>query len=107
MQLLIGNSIELLEEDFHRPATKTRPKTPINDATGVWTLYQSDGSTQIATGSLTNIAGSNGDYAGTIDDSDTVGLTAGSTYILAWTLTKSGNVLKRRFSLQAHYRTQH
>ncbi len=81
--------------------------TYINDSTGTWELSTYDNGepgTSLATGSLSYVAASNGNYQGTIDKGDpSTALTEDTRYILEATVASSGRDGFRRIEVWAIY----
>lgn len=75
----------------------------INDATVEFVLKPAAGGSNVATGSCSYVASSNGFYRGTIEDGTT--LTVGTKYALEVTATASGDRVDfRRIEYVARYR---
>lgn len=68
------------------------PGTPVTGATLNWTLYQSDQTTVVTSGSRTCTNTANGDYVdeGGITASVTSGLTLNATYYVKYVLSGAG-----------------
>jgi hypothetical protein len=75
----------------------------LNAGTCTWTLYESDG-TLIATGSLTYVAASDGDYRGVIQSTTTDDLEADVPYYVVVTFVEDGFNDSRRIDTFAAYR---
>lgn len=62
--------------------------TPLNAATVTYSLAEASTGTEIASGGLEYVVGSNGNYTGTIESSALTGLVAGTMYRLTITLAE-------------------
>lgn len=77
--------------DFDVFTEETRTASAYLDAATVtWTLYQSDKTTSVSSGSLTYTTDSNGDYLGVIPATVTGTLTVGSTYYVKIVVAEGG-----------------
>ena len=77
---------DVYAQELYKPSTGDY----LDAATVTWTLYQSDKTTVVSTGSLSYTTGSNGDYLGVIPATVTTGLTVGSTYYVKVVAAESG-----------------
>lgn len=59
----------------------------VNSGSGTWELFDTDGTTSLASGSLSYVASSNGRWHGTIPSTITEDLAEGSIYKLTITFT--------------------
>lgn len=96
----------LINEDNHirwEKARKASDNTYVNSGSGTWSLKDSD-DVELATGSLSYVASSNGRWHGTISQDDTADLTEGTTYFLEVSLTDgAGADAFRRVEVIAGY----
>lgn len=87
-QLFVRNDTDIVIAGFQD--RRASPTTYLNAATGTWEIRTAKfpNGSQVATGSMEYVTGSNGEYVGGIDDA--VSLTEGTTYWIHVTLDEGG-----------------
>ena len=75
----------------------------LNSGTCTYSLREEDG-TELATGTLSYVSGSNGNYRGILDSADTAGLTDGERYVIVIIFDQDNYEDERRLYHRAGYR---